>query len=174
MSAQNLKTRITSNMEDYLETVYELARETGSAEVRVSDIAKRLRVSRPSVVGMIKHLVEHGLVEHARYGGVELTGKGREVAREMWQRHQLLRRFLEEVLGLDAEIAEEDACRMEHHLSLETIERFIALEEFRQMGPGRDKLGTEPFRRFLRERKLQKQARGQEAAPKKSRPRRAR
>ena len=140
-------------MEDYLEAIFELAEESGEAEVRVSDLARKLRVTRPSVVGMIKHLVKHSLVVHAHYGGVELTGKGREVACEMWERHQLLRRFLEQVLGLDATIAEQDGCRMEHTLSRETIDRFIALEEFRQE-EGRHGPGGGPFRRFLRERGL--------------------
>jgi DtxR family Mn-dependent transcriptional regulator len=161
---QSVKTRITSNMEDYLEAMFELAEESGEAEVRVSDLARKLRVTRPSVVGMIKHLVAHRLVVHAHYGGIRLTGKGKEVACEMWERHQLLRRFLEEVLGLDAQIAEGDGCRMEHTLSRETIDRFVALEEFRQ-DKGHDGLGGEPFRRFLRERSLkQRQCRRTGAA----------
>ncbi|HUT51791.1 MAG TPA: metal-dependent transcriptional regulator [bacterium] len=160
---QSVKTRITSNMEDYLEAVFELAQVSGAAEVRVSDLARKLRVTRPSVVGMIKHLVKHGLVVHAHYGGIELTGMGKAVACEMWERHQLLRRFLEEVLGLDAEIAEQDGCRMEHTLSRETIDRFIALEEFRQ-ARGQEGLGSEPFRRFLIERRLSRGRSGKSRA----------
>jgi len=144
-------------MEDYLEAIYELTGEKGAPEARVSNIAKSLRVTRPSVVGMIKHLVEHGLVDHAHYGGVELTQQGRDVAREMWHRHQVLRRFLEEVLGLDAVLAEEDACRMEHTLSPETIERFLALEEFREQGPSKGLLTGESFRKFLKKRRSERE-----------------
>ena len=142
---------VTSNMEDYLETTYELSQETQALEVRVTDIARRLRVSRPSVVGMIKHLVLHGLVKHSRYGKVRLTPEGVKIAKEMLHRHRVLRRFLEEVLGLDAEISEVDACRMEHSLSQNTIDRFVAYEEFRESG-GKLEPG-ESFRKFLRERK---------------------
>ncbi len=140
-------------MEDYLKVIYEIAKQTKTSEVRVKDIAKRLEVTRPSVVGMIKHLVEHELAVHHRYGGVELTSKGSRVAREMINRHRVLRRFLEEVLGLDAQVAEEDACRMEHSLSVETIDRFLALEEFRKSGPDMGELRGEAFRRFLRARR---------------------
>jgi DtxR family Mn-dependent transcriptional regulator len=153
----DIKSKITSNMEDYLEAIYELTQERQASEIRVTDIARRLRVTRPSVVGMIKHLVEHGLVDHAHYGGVELTQQGTDVAREMWHRHQVLRRFLEEVLGLDAVLAEEDACRMEHTLSPETIERFIALEEFREQGPSRGPLRGESFRKFLKKRRSERE-----------------
>lgn len=144
--------QITSNMEDYLEAIYEIGQETEVHDVRVSDIARRLKVSRPSVVGMIKHLAEHGLSEHDHYGGVRLSSQGREVAREMLHRHLVLRRFLEEVLGLDAQVAEEDACRMEHALSKEAIDRFMALEEFRKREPNKGVVKDESFRRFLRDR----------------------
>ena len=144
---------LTSNMEDYLEAIYELVQESHCREVRVTDIARRLSVTRPSVVGMVKHLALHQLVINHHYGGVELTARGEQIARQTWERHQVLRRFLEEVLGLDAEVAEEDACRMEHSLSPETIDRFIALEEFRESGPEEGRLRGQTFRKFLRERK---------------------
>ena len=144
------RARVTSNMEDYLETIYELSQETSSLEVRVTDISRRLKVTRPSVVGMIKHLAGHGFVMHSHYGKVRLTANGSEIAREMLHRHRVLRRFLEEVLGLDAEVAEIDACRMEHTLSPSTIDRFMAFEDYRESG---ERGAEESFRRFLRERK---------------------
>lgn len=149
-----LREQITSHMEDYLEVIYEICEEAPSGEARVTDIAKRLYVSRPSVVGMIRHLVEHRLVSHSHYGRVQLSPKGREVARDMWRRHRVLRRFLEQMLGLDVELAEQDACRMEHTLSPKTIDRFIALEEFRKSEEGRDGLENtrERFRNFLKDR----------------------
>jgi len=153
---QDRKTAVTSSMEDYLEAIYELVAETDSHEARVSDVATKLGVTRPSVVGMIKHLVEHGLVTHNRYGGAKLTAAGAEIARETAKRHDVLRRFLEEVLGLDAVVAEEDACRMEHALSPETLDRFVALEEFREQGPTKGSLKGESFRKFLKQRNKNK------------------
>ncbi len=152
-SRHNKKEEITESMEDYLEAILEIEAETGCPEVRVSDIARKLKVTRPSVVGMIKHLVEHELVDHDHYGAVTKTERGRKIAQEVMKRHMVLRRFLEEVLGLDAEVAEEDACKMEHTLSDKAIERFIALEEFRSMGPDDGRLKGESFRKYLKERK---------------------
>ena len=149
----HLKTEITSNMEDYLEAIFEIGQETGTRGVRVTDVARRLQVSRPSVVGMIRHLVEHGLAAHDHYGRVRLTAQGKGIAREILHRHQVLRRFFEEVLGLDAEIAEADACRIEHNLCPETVERFIAWEEFREQGSSNWAHDDERFRKFLRERR---------------------
>jgi DtxR family Mn-dependent transcriptional regulator len=152
-SHKDRKVRITSSMEDYLETILELTEGHPEGEVRVTDIARKLHVSRPSVVGMLRHLDEHHLAVHDRYGLVRLTSAGLKVAREMLHRHRVLRRFLEEVLGLDAAVAEEDACRMEHTLSPETIARFVSLQEFRQESPLMDDLRAEAFRKFLRHRR---------------------
>jgi len=148
------KQDITPNMEDYLKAIHELSEESGAGRARVTDIGKRLGVTRPSVVGMLKHLAEHELVTHDHYGAVELTDVGAEVAKDMADRHRVLRNFLEEVLGLDADLAEDDACRMEHTLSAETIERFMALEAFREKEGHRTVLDKEGFRKFLRKRKL--------------------
>jgi len=155
-NVRNNSHMITSNMEDYLEAIYEIEAQNDTEGVRVSDIARKMDVTRPSVVGMIKHLTEHELVNQAPYGAVMLTYKGRKIAKRTIHRHRVLRRFLEEVLGLDAEIAEEDACRMEHSLSDKTIERFVALEEFRAIGPEQGSLKGESFRKFLKERKVAK------------------
>lgn len=155
-----VKIEVTSNMEDYLEAILELTEDSGEPEARVTAIARRINVTRPSVVGMIRRLSALGLAYHHRYGGVGLTESGRKIAWDTAERHQVLRHFLEEVLGLDAEIAEVDACRMEHTLSPETIDRFVALEEFRRDGPEEGRLGSESFRRFLVSRKRAKKREG--------------
>lgn len=109
--------------EDYLEAV--LVLERSGAPVRVTALADRLEVSKPSVVVALAGLARRGMVSHERYGGVELTSRGRRVARETDRRHQLLRRFLTDVLGVDARTAERDACRLEHGLSRATVKRLV-------------------------------------------------
>jgi len=109
--------------EDCLEAILVLA-ETGPV-VRVKGLAQRLGVSRPSVVAAIAGLERKGLVRHERYGGVELTGQGRRLAGEMRRRHRLLQEFLQQQLGVSAATAAEDACRMEHVLSPETIRQLV-------------------------------------------------
>jgi DtxR family Mn-dependent transcriptional regulator len=105
-------------MEDYLEMVSFLADE---GTVRVTDIAARLGFSKPSVHAAIKSLDERGLVEHERYGSVSLTEKGQSLAREIRERHNLIKNFLVTALGVGTDTAEKDACKMEHILSEETL-----------------------------------------------------
>ncbi|MDD3540529.1 MAG: metal-dependent transcriptional regulator [Eubacteriales bacterium] len=118
----------TQSEEDYLEALLVIDRERKVA--RVKDVAHALDVKMPSVVSAVKTLSEKGLVEQEKYGHIELTKKGRKVAEDVYERHQLMYAFLHEVLGLDPSIAEQDACRMEHQLSPETRERLLRIVEF--------------------------------------------
>ena len=111
--------------EDYLETVLELEQLHGV--VRSIDIAKKLGVSRPSVNKAINNLKEAGMVTQQSYGDIRLTVIGRQTAQEIIYRHMLIKKFLITVLHLDPDIAETDACKIEHILSPQTIE---SLEKF--------------------------------------------
>ncbi len=115
---------MTQSLEDYLEMVSFLADE---GEVRITDIALRLGVSKPSVFTALKILEEQGLLEHERYKGVSLTAKGKIRAKEIRKRHNFLTSFLHDVLGVSAVTAEQDACKLEHVLSEETIEKMKIL-----------------------------------------------
>ncbi|RLB57852.1 MAG: metal-dependent transcriptional regulator [Deltaproteobacteria bacterium] len=115
MTAKNL----TSNMEDYLEAILTLQEEQKVARVR--DIARQLKVKMPSVTGAVRNLAEKGLVNYERYSFVTLTEKGRKIAEEITSRHQILYDFLTRVLLVDMEIAELDACRIEHAVSPPTM-----------------------------------------------------
>ena len=118
----------TASREDYLEAIANLSEEETS--VRVTQISKRLRVKKPSVTAALRRLSEEGLVKHRRYGLVELTDEGRRIAEEVMRRHEVLFRFLSEVLDIDREIAQEDACKMEHSLSPASLERLAKFVEF--------------------------------------------
>ncbi|HCM25889.1 MAG TPA: Fur family transcriptional regulator [Treponema sp.] len=111
---------MTQSLEDYLEAVSFLA---DSGAVRVTDIASRLGVSKPSVLVALRSLEERGLLEHERYRGVVLTEIGAVEAAAIRDRHEFLTAFLRDVVGVSQEIAEKDACRMEHVLSEETMSR---------------------------------------------------
>jgi DtxR family Mn-dependent transcriptional regulator len=115
---------MTQSLEDYLEMVSFLADE---GEVRVTDIAARLKVSKPSVLTALKILEEQGLLEHERYRTVSLTQKGVVRAAEIRDRHSFLTTFLRDIVGVNPETAEKDACKMEHLLSEETLKKMKAL-----------------------------------------------
>ena len=113
--------KLTSNMEDYLEAVSFCANTEGVA--RVSDIRDRLGVKTPSVTGAMKTLSEEGYVIRAPYSGIKLTHKGRRAADDVKKRHAIFRRFLTQVLGVNPKTAEDDACKMEHAVSKETMDK---------------------------------------------------
>ena len=117
---------MTGTLEDYLEMVSFLADE---GSVRVTDIASRLNVSKPSVLASLKALEEKGLIAHERYSTVALTETGEAAAQEIRQKHDFLTAFFRDLLGVSAQAAEEDACKMEHLLSAETYEKMKAYVE---------------------------------------------
>lgn len=119
---------LTPTMENYLETIFNLSNEKPA--VRVKDIAKRLDVKMPTVTNMLKTLNERGFVNYERYEYLELTPKGARVGKDIDRRHQVLQRFLTDILGIDDETADEEACRMEHAVGSSTLDRFVAFMEF--------------------------------------------
>jgi len=120
-------------MEDYLETIFNLERRTKA--IRVKDIAQSMGVKLPTVTSMLNTLIQKGLVNHEKYEYVELTGEGSKIAQEIDRRHGILRSFLIDILKIDAKLAEEDACKMEHAISPDTLERLLLFMEFVEVCP---------------------------------------
>lgn len=106
---------IRESGENYLEVILDIQREM--QVVRSVEIARRVQVSRASVSKALGVLREAGYVEASYYGEVKLTQAGRERAKEVRARHDLLYRFLHDGLGVEEETAARDACRMEHVVS---------------------------------------------------------
>lgn len=123
-----METKHSASMEDYLESIL-LLRE-GREAVRVSQMSKALGVKMPSVTSALRKLSQQGLVEHKRYGRVQLTPDGEKIAEDVLHRHEALRRFLAEILNVDPEIAAVDACKMEHFVSPVTQEKLAKFIEF--------------------------------------------
>lgn len=119
---------VTGSLEDYLETIFRI-QGTGSV-ARVRDIADEMNVSPASVTPAMKRLAQLDLIRYSKRNYIELTDKGLRVARRTMTRHNLLSRFLFEILGTDRGQAEQDACAMEHHLSDSSVERLAAFFEF--------------------------------------------
>lgn len=117
----------TRASERYLETIFRIAGESG--EVRVKDIATSLGVSNPSVSEMVDRLVESSLVVHHKYQHIELTAKGRRIAMGLDRKHEVIKRFFVNVLGVDEEVADSDACEIEHVISDESLDRLVSYLE---------------------------------------------
>lgn len=118
---------ISSSLEDYLEAIFILIQK--HPHVRLTDIAEFIGVSKPSVNRAVGNLKEAGLVSHETYGVVSLTAKGKQRAAVVLRRHKLIKRFLTQTLGVEEDIAERDACRMEHVMSPKTIEKLYTYIE---------------------------------------------
>ncbi len=119
--------RLTSSMENYLETIRNLEKDKGV--VRVKNIARELKVKMPSVSGALETLAKERLISHEKYGYIELTNKGKRLAEAICSRHQTLFRFLTEVLGVDPKTADEDSCKMEHTVSPQVLEKLVEFVE---------------------------------------------
>lgn len=115
-------------LEDYLETIYLLVQEHGFA--RVKDIAKARDVKAATVSIALRKPAEAELVNYVRREYIGLTEKGEQAARRVLTRHRLLTRFFEEVLGMSAHAASEQACAMEHSLTDEAMDRMVRFFEF--------------------------------------------
>ena len=109
--------------EMYLETILILSREKSA--VRAIDIVEYMHFSKPSVSRAMKLLSEGGFIIMHPTGRLELTPEGLEIASNIYERHRVLSAWLESI-GVDRDVAAEDACRIEHDLSPETFERIKA------------------------------------------------
>ena len=114
---------IHESAEDYLESILMLIREKGYA--RSVDIAAMLSVTKPSVSVAMKRLRENGYINMDEENLITLTPQGEEIAGRMLHRHHTIATFLER-LGVPADIALEDACRIEHYLSPESFDAIEA------------------------------------------------
>ncbi|GAA1072822.1 metal-dependent transcriptional regulator [Pseudonocardia alni] len=114
--------RLSESVENYLKTIFLLS-ERWEGSVGVSALAERLRVSSPSASGMVRKLVDAGLVDHARYAGITLTAAGRVSALAVVRRHRLLEMFLVTELDLAWDEVHEEAEALEHAVSDRLLDR---------------------------------------------------
>jgi len=124
---------LTESLEDYLEAIFNIVAEKQA--VRAKDISDRLNVSSSSVTGALRALAEKGLINYAPYDVITLTDTGRKTARQVVRRHDALRNFFVKVLAIDEGQAEDAACRMEHAVTREILERFIQFAEYVDLCP---------------------------------------
>jgi Mn-dependent DtxR family transcriptional regulator len=115
---------IKESAENYLEAIYKIKNEKGC--VRSIDIANDLGVSKPSVSVAMKNFRSDGYVTVDENGYLDLTEKGEEIAKSVYERHLVIAKALM-ALGVSEETAYEDSCKIEHCISGESFEK---LKEF--------------------------------------------
>lgn len=125
----------TETAEDYVEAMASILEENGTC--RVVDLARRFGVSHVTVTRIVSRLQDEGLVQTEAYRPIELTVKGRRLAKKSRDRHESVYQFLL-AIGVDEKTAATDAEGIEHHVSPATLERFEALVRARGQSKSRN------------------------------------
>ena len=115
----------TRNQEDYLRALFILDERKG--ELKSSDVASYLKVSKPSVSEMVRRLSDEGFVKAEPYSKLQFTKKGKKLAEQLTSKHRIIELFLKKILKRSKEHIHEEAHRLEHAFSDESIERMKGL-----------------------------------------------
>jgi len=114
-------------IEEYVEVVLNL--QTKIHKVHTNNVAEALHVNPASVTEMFQKLSNEGYIHYEKYSGVTLTEKGKKIAVLTKKKHETLKNFLM-ILGVNEKIADTDACRIEHNVNPETMEKLRRFVEF--------------------------------------------
>ncbi len=139
---------MSASLEDYLEAILNVADKSGTA--RSKDIAASLGVARPSVTGALKLLAKKGLVHYRPYGYVTLTQRGQAQAGRVAEKHEIIKSFFTDILGVDGPAAQKAACKAEHLLGPAIVSKMRDFTDFaeRQAHPGENLMDV--LQRFTR------------------------
>ena len=115
----------TAHREDYLRGLYILEERKG--EIKSIDLARYLNVSKPSVSEMMKELNKDGLVSYKKYSKLKFTLKGKHIAKKLTFKHRLIELFLKKIIKIESNHLHDEAHRLEHAFSDESIEKIRKL-----------------------------------------------
>jgi len=144
-----MSTKLTSTLQDYLEAIFHIEVEKRVARVR--DISSALSVSNSTVTAALRSLAAKSLVNYEPYQAVTLTAQGHQRAKRVVERHRIIGHFLRTALDVEPGLADTNACRMEHAVDDEVLERFLCFLAFVSRQQGREIGWIEEFRRFCSE-----------------------
>ncbi|XRP96574.1 metal-dependent transcriptional regulator [Methanocaldococcus sp. 16A] len=113
---------MSQSIEDYLERIYLFTKEN-NRPIKTTELAKLLNIKPSAVTNMAKKLHKLGYINYEPYIGISLTEKGLEEAKKILDKHKTIKTFLVEFLALDEKTASEEACKLEHAMSDEVLER---------------------------------------------------
>lgn len=118
---------VAIRIEEYIETIHDIVEKRGF--VKAVDIVNELCLSPSTVSEMLKRLDNEGYINYEKYRGATLTNKGLKLARDLRRKHKVLREFLI-TIGITYENADKEACKIEHVVVDETIDRLTKYIEF--------------------------------------------
>ena len=104
---------VSESVEEYLEALW-ISEESGERLARIKWVAHHLGIAAPSAVEMLKKLQKEGFVIYESRHGIQLTPKGKEIAKRIIRSHRLIEVLMHETLKTD--ISEENVCGIEHHM----------------------------------------------------------
>ena len=142
------QTILSESKQDYLKIVLDLVNEKKVA--RIKEIAHRKGVSMPSVTEAMRKLSKDGLVQYSAREFVELTPAGETAAHRLSSKNMFLKNFFIDVLGIKEKVAEKEACELEHHLSVVTLDRLILLYQFLSECKKNDSLTLNLFKKCIK------------------------
>ena len=119
---------LSSGLEDYLEEIY--IAHLNETPLKGAELARKMNISRASVSEALAKLVSKELINYNSYEAISLTRKGLEDAKKVYAKHRILKNFFEEVLEISAEEASENACKIEHIISQNVLDKMIKFTDF--------------------------------------------
>ncbi len=150
--------KLSASLEDYLEAIYLCVRRYGVA--RVSQISKTLGVGKSSVTAALKTLAEEDYINYDPYQFITLTSSGEIAACNIVRKHHILKEFLTEILGIDEEQANSNACQMEHVMDDEVLDRMLCFIQYINNSKGKGKRFPELLNEFCAHNKAKKSCKG--------------
>ena len=121
--AEKTKRDFSEIVEEYVEGIYRLAEDIG--RVTPGDLAQYMCVKPGSATSMVKKLSQMGLVRHTPYKSIELTEDGEKLAKQLTRTHRILKKFLVDTVGLPWNDVHELACKLEHFMSADVIDKMF-------------------------------------------------
>jgi len=138
--------KLSSSLEDYLEAIWVICQDKQMAHA--NHIAETLGVSKSSVSWALNRLAEKKLINYVPYEAITLTAQGETAARKIARRHDEIKNFLTTVLAIDEKTAQTNACRMEHVVDKQVLQRMTQFMDFLKQSPCPDNLSMDTFAQF--------------------------
>ena len=126
--ANQTKNNLSASLEDYLEAIFNLA--DHAEKVHCTDIAQQMGVSKPSVTEALHSLKQKKLVNYRPYSDIKLTRQGKACALRVVRKHNILKSFFTNVLGIQKDLAQKSACKTEHALGPEVVSKLLDFTNF--------------------------------------------